>query len=55
MYTRPLLYRLFRFFATRLRALTPSRLGPWTEHRGAPKPAARSLHELARKHLEQPR
>ncbi|WOD26691.1 LutB/LldF family L-lactate oxidation iron-sulfur protein [Alloalcanivorax xenomutans] len=55
LYTRPLLYRLFRFFATRLRALTPSRLGPWTEHRGAPKPAARSLHELARKHLEQPR
>ncbi|ARB46109.1 LutB/LldF family L-lactate oxidation iron-sulfur protein [Alloalcanivorax xenomutans] len=55
LYTRPLLYRLFRFFATRLRALTPSRLGPWTEHRGAPKPAARSLHELARKHLEQSR
>ncbi len=50
--TSPLLYRVFGFFATRLRGLTPSKLGPWTQHHSAPKPAARSLHELAREHLE---
>ena len=47
----PTLYRLFGFFATRLRALTPTRLGPWTQNHSAPKPAARSLHDLAREHL----
>lgn len=50
--TSPLLYRVFGFFATRLRGLTPSNIGPWTQHHSAPKPAARSLHELAREHLE---
>ncbi|MEX6504220.1 LutB/LldF family L-lactate oxidation iron-sulfur protein [Pseudomonas zhanjiangensis] len=52
LYTRPLLYRLFSFLATRLGGLTPSKLGPWTEHHVAPIPAKRSLHELARQHLE---
>ncbi|MGY2373762.1 LutB/LldF family L-lactate oxidation iron-sulfur protein [Pseudomonas sp. SDO524_S393] len=47
----PTLYRLFTFGVTRLRALTPNQLGPWTQHHSAPKPAARSLHELAREHL----
>jgi len=49
--TQPTLYRLFSLCATRLRGLTPARLGPWTQHHSAPKPAARSLHELARAHL----
>ncbi|PYB96239.1 iron-sulfur cluster-binding protein [Pseudomonas koreensis] len=47
----PTLYRLFAFFATRLRALTPSNVGPWTQNHSAPKPAARSLHDMAREHL----
>ncbi|WP_122422226.1 LutB/LldF family L-lactate oxidation iron-sulfur protein [Pseudomonas viridiflava] len=49
--TSPSLYRLFGFFATRLRSLTPGNAGPWTQNHSAPKPAARSLHELAREHL----
>ena len=48
LYSRPRLYRLFTLAATRLRWLTPGRLGGWTRYRSAPKPAARSLHELAR-------
>ena len=47
--SHPSLYRVFTFFATRLRWLTPSKLGAWTRYRTAPKPAAQSLHELARK------
>ena len=47
----PTLYRLFGFFATRLRALAPSNVGPWTQNHSAPKPAARSLHDMAREHL----
>jgi L-lactate dehydrogenase complex protein LldF len=46
--SHPRLYRLFTFFATRLRWLTPARLGGWTRFRTAPRPAAQSLHELAR-------
>lgn len=48
----PWLYITGIFLATRLRGLTPKRLGPWTENHSAPKPAARSLHELAKQHLE---
>jgi L-lactate dehydrogenase complex protein LldF len=48
----PTLYRLFTLAATRLRALTPSKVGPWTQNHSAPKPAARSLHDLAREHLD---
>ena len=48
LYTHPGLYRLFTRFATRLRGLTPPRLGGWTRYRSAPKPAARTLRELAR-------
>jgi L-lactate dehydrogenase complex protein LldF len=43
------LYRLMTLAATRLRRLMPSKLGPWTRYRSAPKPSAKSLHELARK------
>lgn len=49
LYANPLFYRIFRWFATRLRFLTPSHLGVWTRYRSAPKPAAMSLQELARK------
>lgn len=47
----PNLYRLFLKAATRLRGLTPSNVGPWTQNHSAPKPAARSLHDMAREHL----
>ncbi|NMG50545.1 iron-sulfur cluster-binding protein [Azoarcus communis] len=49
--TSPRLYRLFGLAATRLSGLIPADIGPWTEHRSAPKPATRTLHELARDHL----
>ncbi|MFJ4144005.1 LutB/LldF family L-lactate oxidation iron-sulfur protein [Pseudomonas sp. NPDC089734] len=49
--TSPALYKAFAFMATRLRNLTPGNVGPWTQNHSAPKPAARSLHEMAREHL----
>ena len=49
LYSRPRLYRTFTWFATRLRGLTPRRLGGWTRYRSAPKPALRPLRELARR------
>jgi len=49
LYAHPAIYRIFRWFATRLRFLTPSNIGVWTRYRSAPKPAANSLQELARK------
>ena len=48
----PLLYKTGTFMATRFGGLTPKNLGPWTQNHSAPKPAARSLHELAKAHLE---
>lgn len=48
LYSSPSLYRLFTRLATRLRGLAPKRLGPWTDYRSAPKPAPKSLRELAR-------
>jgi L-lactate dehydrogenase complex protein LldF len=48
LYSHPRLYRLFSFAATRLRQLTPSRMGGWTRYRSAPRTAPRSLRELAR-------
>jgi len=48
-YSNPLLYRAFLFLATRLRFMTPSRLGGWTDYRNMAKPASKSLHELAAK------
>ena len=50
--TQPWLYKTGTFFATRFAALTPKNLGPWTQNHSAPKIAARSLHELAKAHLE---
>ena len=49
--TSPGLYRVAMYAGTRLRGLMPADIGPWTRYRSAPKPAARSLHELAREHL----
>ena len=48
LYGKPRLYHWFRWAATRFRALAPSRVGAWTRYRTAPRPAARSLEELAR-------
>jgi L-lactate dehydrogenase complex protein LldF len=45
---RPAAYRLFRWAATRLRALTPRNQLGWTQHRVPLKPAARSLSDLMR-------
>ncbi len=49
LYAHPALYRLFLFLVTRLRALSPAKVGAWTHYRSAPRPAAQSLQELARK------
>ena len=48
LYRSPRIYRGFLWLATRLRTLAPSRLGAWSRYRSTPKPAVRSLHELAR-------
>ncbi|MDO6806738.1 DUF3390 domain-containing protein, partial [Wenyingzhuangia sp. 1_MG-2023] len=44
----PFLYRSSTRVMTRGRGLMPGKLAPWTNTRSMPKPAARSLHELAR-------
>lgn len=48
--THPGAWRASTAVAGKLRALSPSKLGPWTEHRTAPKPAAASLHTLIKRH-----
>ncbi len=50
LHRNPLLYRMMTRTVTRLRMLAPGKAGPWTRYRTAPKPAARSLHDLARTH-----
>jgi len=50
LHARPALYRFMAKTVTRLRKLAPANAGPWTRYRTAPKPAARSLHDLARTH-----
>lgn len=47
IYAHPVNYKIFSWLATRLGFLTPKRLGGWTSYRTAPKPAKRSLAELA--------
>ncbi|WP_432261571.1 LutB/LldF family L-lactate oxidation iron-sulfur protein [Cupriavidus sp. TMH.W2] len=47
-YSHPATYRLFRWAATRLRALTPAKQMGWTQHRTPLKPAAKSLADLLR-------
>ena len=48
-------YRLAGWMMTRFRALTPRNVGPWTRYRTAPRPAAKTLHQLmaARRREEQ--
>ena len=48
-------YRLAGWMMTRFRALTPRNVGPWTRYRAAPRPAAKTLHQLmaARRREEQ--
>ncbi|MEP6800492.1 MAG: LutB/LldF family L-lactate oxidation iron-sulfur protein [Acidobacteriota bacterium] len=49
---RPALYRLLGIAATRLRRFVPARLpvlAAWTSARSTPRPASRTLHELARR------
>ncbi|SFU54373.1 LutB/LldF family L-lactate oxidation iron-sulfur protein [Halomonas korlensis] len=48
--THPSAWRGGTAVAGKLRALTPSRLGPWTEYRTAPKPAKVTLHSLVKRH-----
>lgn len=47
-FAHPRAYRLFRFAATRLRTLTPSKQMGWTQHRTPLEPAPRSLSDLLR-------
>lgn len=48
--TKPALYRSFSLLATRFRALTPNIMA-WSQNHSKAKPAKKTLHELARKHL----
>jgi L-lactate dehydrogenase complex protein LldF len=48
VHARPAWYRLWTGTATRLRALAPRRIAGWSDARATPRPAARSLHALAR-------
>jgi len=45
-FAHPATYRLFRWAATRLRTLTPSRQMGWTQHRQPLTPAPKSLSDL---------
>ncbi|WP_317205193.1 LutB/LldF family L-lactate oxidation iron-sulfur protein [Janthinobacterium sp.] len=47
-FAQPRIYRLFRWAATRLRFLTPTRQLGWTQHREPLTPAPRSLADLLR-------
>ena len=48
--THPGVWRSSTAIAGKLQALMPSKLGPWTEYRTAPKPAKVSLHALVKQH-----
>jgi len=47
LYGSPLLYKGFRWLATRLRRLSPAIPG-WSKYRSSPRPAPKSLHELVK-------
>ncbi|MFC3285826.1 LutB/LldF family L-lactate oxidation iron-sulfur protein [Litchfieldella rifensis] len=51
--THPSVWRGSAFVAGKLRALTPARLGPWTDHRSSPRPAKTSLHALVKQYRRQ--
>ncbi|SDM81778.1 L-lactate dehydrogenase complex protein LldF [Franzmannia pantelleriensis] len=48
--THPAAWRRSTALAGKLQALMPSSIGPWTDHRTAPKPAKASLHALVKRH-----
>ncbi|PMR69183.1 LutB/LldF family L-lactate oxidation iron-sulfur protein [Halomonas heilongjiangensis] len=48
--THPGVWRAGTSMAGKFRALTPSRLGAWTDYRSAPKPAGTTLHALVKQH-----
>ncbi|MCC5884113.1 MAG: lactate utilization protein, partial [Halomonas sp.] len=48
--THPGAWRSGTAIVGKLQALMPTKLGVWTEHRTAPKPAKASLHELVKRH-----
>jgi L-lactate dehydrogenase complex protein LldF len=50
VFGKPGRYRTFARWATALRMLQPSRLGPWTRTREVPRLAPKDLHHLAREH-----
>ena len=49
---KPMLYGFGTKAATRMRGLVPSKLGPWTSVRKAPKLAPKTLHELVKEHAK---
>ncbi|MEH6532478.1 MAG: LutB/LldF family L-lactate oxidation iron-sulfur protein [Photobacterium frigidiphilum] len=44
--SHPSIYHMGTWSATKMKALMPSNLGPWTQCRTAPKPASKTLHQL---------
>ena len=48
LHRSPRLYPFWLGLATRLRRLAPRRVPGWSDAREVPRPAARSLHALAR-------
>ncbi len=48
--THPGAWRSGTAVAGKLRALTPAKLGAWTDYRTAPKPAGTTLHALVKRH-----
>ncbi len=53
IHRHPNIYAVSMWFATRLRALVPNKLGAWTRVRSAPKPAAKTLHERIKLRTEE--
>jgi len=51
--THPSAWRSGTAMAGKLNMLMPSKLGPWTDHRTAPKPAKTTLHALIKRHRKQ--
>ncbi|MBD3898426.1 iron-sulfur cluster-binding protein [Halomonas sp. ML-15] len=48
--THPAAWRRSTALAGKLQKWLPSSIGPWTDHRSAPKPARASLHALVKRH-----
>jgi len=48
IYRNPAIYRVFSLIVTRTGELIPARMGRWARYRFNPKPARRTMHELAR-------